>query len=272
MGVDRPVVGWARFWHSLGRKGVSRMLMSLQEINNCRIHATDGELGGVEDFLFDDDAWAVRYLCADTRKWLPGRKVLVAPVSVQNLDVAGKRVDVALTVEQVENSPPVAADAPVSRQMADAISRYYAWPVSWSPETAVEAPKPGQAVTPGAAAGTPGPPVATDEQTLRSFHAVSHYRTEATDGSIGQAKDFLVDIPGWSIRYLVVDTGKWLPGRKVLIAPAWISTVRWADSSIHVLQTRDAIGRSPAYDAATVPQRDYETALYSHYDMPGYWE
>jgi hypothetical protein len=81
-------------------------LRSSSEIIGYRIEAADGELGHVEDFLFDDESWAIHDLIVDTRKWLPGGKVLVAPHEVEDIDWAGKRVKVRLTRDALRHSPP----------------------------------------------------------------------------------------------------------------------------------------------------------------------
>lgn len=67
----------------------------------------------------------------------------------------------------------------------------------------------------------------------------------ATDGEIGHLEDFIVDDESWTIRYMVVDTRNWWPGRKVLVAPKWIQRVRWSDSMVYVDLSRDAIKNGP---------------------------
>jgi hypothetical protein len=79
------------------------------------IRATDGELGTVDQFYFDDETWAIRYLTVETGGWLGGRRVLISPISVVHADWQAKRLDVALTKKQVENSPNIDTHQPVSR-------------------------------------------------------------------------------------------------------------------------------------------------------------
>ena len=94
---------------------------------------------------------------------------------------------------------------------------------------------------------------------------------QATDGEIGHVEDYLVDDQSWAIRYMVVDTTNWWAGKKVLVAPAWIGRVDWAQSKVHVILTRAQIQTSPEYDPARAVERAYETRLYSHYGQPRYW-
>ena len=81
-------------------------LRSSNEVTGYEIHAADGSIGHVDDFVFDDESWAIRYLVIDTRNWLPGgRKVLVALHWVDRIDWATSTVHVGLTRDQVRHSP-----------------------------------------------------------------------------------------------------------------------------------------------------------------------
>jgi len=80
-----------------------------------------------------------------------------------------------------------------------------------------------------------------------------------------------VDDQAWTIRYMLVDTTNWWAGKKVLVAPAWIQRVDWAESKVHVTVTRAQIQASPEYDPAREVDRVYETKLYDHYGHPRYW-
>ena len=56
------------------------MLWNASAIKGYAIEASDGDIGTVSDFLFDDVSWQVRWLVVDTGNWLSGRKVLLPPV------------------------------------------------------------------------------------------------------------------------------------------------------------------------------------------------
>ena len=92
------------------------MLTNVNQVKGLVIRATDGEIGTVDQLYFDDETWAIRYLTAATGGWLSDREVLISPFSVTNVDWQGKRLDVALTKKQVENSPNRDTQRPVSRQ------------------------------------------------------------------------------------------------------------------------------------------------------------
>lgn len=106
---------------------------------------------------------------------------------------------------------------------------------------------------------------------LRSSDEVKGYRIHASDGEIGHVEDFILEDEEWRIRYLVVDTGKWLPGKKVLVAPMWIKDILWADSMVVVNLTKEEIENSPPYSPELPINRDYEEVLYDYYGRPKYW-
>ena len=253
------------------------MLTSMKEMLGCRLQATDDELGRVKDFYFDDRDWKVRYLLADTHRWLPGRRVLISPESLGRPDPSEHVVAVSLTKEQVKNSPEVGrGKAPlVSRKEEMTLSEYYRWPVYWAPVSV-----PAAGMMPGRIAPQPaGPPdnpagvpeAANGEPDLRSVDDVTGYDVQATNGEIGHVEDFLFDPDEWAIRYVAVDTRDWLPGRKVLIGLNWIQQIRWDDEVVHVNHTRQQIKDSPRYDPSEPIDREYEEELHEHYDAPRYW-
>jgi uncharacterized protein YrrD len=89
------------------------MLKPASAFKGLTIAATDGDIGSVTDLYFDDLSWTIRYLVVDTGTWLPGRQVLISPLSVRQVD---DKILMSLTRAQVQNSPPVEADKPVNRQ------------------------------------------------------------------------------------------------------------------------------------------------------------
>lgn len=103
----------------------------MKQLYGNKLGATDGEIGHVKDFYFDDQNWAVRYLVADTGSWLTGRQVLISPHSLGLLDHQVKLLHVKLTRSQIENSPSIETHKPVSRQYEEEYYRYYDWPFYW---------------------------------------------------------------------------------------------------------------------------------------------
>jgi hypothetical protein len=258
------------------------MLRAVNDLKGCTIHATDGDIGEVVEFYFDDDNWTVRYLIADTGRWLPGRKVLLSPVALGKVDWDSKRLHVAMTKKQVENSPDIDTAKPVSRQHEMAYYNYYNYPYYWNgPYLWGPASYPRGVVAPSAtgiaansiekelAAATE--PAESGDVHLHSTKEVTGYYVEANDGDMGHVDDFIIDDENWTVRYLVVDTRNWWPGKKVLVSPEWIQHVSWSDSRVYVDLSRQTIQDSPEYAGPGSIDRDYETRLHGHYGREGYW-
>jgi hypothetical protein len=104
------------------------MLQSIKHLYRETLRASDGDIGHVKDFYFDDTNWAVRYVVADTGSWLSGRQVLLAPHAFGPLYQDGKILLVNLNRKQIENSPSIALHKPVSRQYEGEYYQYYGWP------------------------------------------------------------------------------------------------------------------------------------------------
>ena len=83
--------------------------------------------------------------------------------------------------------------------------------------------------------------------------------------------DLLVGEDEWQIRYLLVDTGEWLSGHKVLIAPDWIEVVSWLQSQVWAGLSEDEVAKAPEYQPSEQIRRDYEADLYEHYRRTAYW-
>lgn len=252
------------------------MLHSVRRLRDFTLRATDGEIGAVRDFYFDDARWVVRYLVADTGGWLTGRDVLISPRALGEPDETNGVLPVALMKEQIEQSPDIATDKPIDRQKEGEYYRYYGWapywggPALWGMDAlpmAVLAPSAATAIEEAIEEER-----AHSDPHLRSAEDVTGYRIKVTDGEIGHVDDFIVDAESWAIRYFVVDTGKWLlAGRKVLLTPDWITEVDWADHSVALDLTKGAIERSPEFDLAALNRED-EARLHAHYGRRGYWE
>lgn len=244
------------------------MLRNINGLIGDKILATDGELGKVDEFYFEDKGWTIRYMVAETGSWLPGRKVLISPAALKIPGYESKNFPVALTREQVRTSPDIDTKKTVTRQHELELEKhyacgggYYAGGMSGNfmfPQVREEAEKLGDFP-----AGQ-----SKEDSGLRGTRAVTGYKLHARDGSIGHVEDYIVDDEKWVIRYLVADAGIWLPGRKVLISPHWIKRVAWESSEVYVDLTMDAVSNSPEFDPAEQVSEDYESVLYKHYGMP----
>ncbi|MGH7322500.1 MAG: PRC-barrel domain-containing protein [Candidatus Rokuibacteriota bacterium] len=252
------------------------MLRKVSDFQGLTIGATDGDIGEIHDVYFDDQSWTVRYLVVDTGTWLSGRRVLISPMSLRDSYVGVDRLHVALTKAQVEQSPHVDTAKPVSRQHETELSRYYGYPYYWTgPYRWGLDPYPVLMTEPRRSA-VEEEMLARERESadphLHSIRDVMGYYIQAADDDVGHVEDFLVDDKAWAIRYMLVDTRNWLPGKKVLISPEWIREVSWADSKVFVDLRRDAIERAPGYDESRPIERAHEGRLYEHYGRRKYWE
>ena len=246
------------------------MLDKTKILKDYKLHALDGEIGSLEEFYFDDKHWTVRYLVVDTGNWLMGREVLISPYAVTSVDQDLKTIFLDLTKKQIEDSPSLESHKPVSRQFEDSYYAYYGWPSYWdgpyawgSYSYASEARDHWDRVHRNETSG---------DRNLRSTADVTGHHLQANDGEIGHVEDFIVDDDSWTIRYLVVDTQNWWPGKKVLIAPMWIESISWIDAKVFVLLSREDIRKSPEYTETVLLERGYEELLHKHYHSEGYWD
>lgn len=108
--------------------------------------------------------------------------------------------------------------------------------------------------------------------TLQTVRTLRHYKLHATDGAIGSIEDLYFDDTSWTVRYLVVNTGSWLLGRRVLLTPTTISTLDEYAKTIHIDLTQEQIKHSPPIDSDQPVSRRYELNYHQYYDWLPYWE
>jgi hypothetical protein len=245
------------------------MLIDAKSLLGYKLDSRDGEIGKVKEFYFDDRHWAIRYLVADTGNWLTERQVLISPYALSGVVKEDRKIGVDLTKKQIEESPSLGSDEPVSRQFDEAYYGYHAFPTYWS----------------GAYMWGYSPYIVRDRSQwkesaepqkswdphLRSTRDVTGHYVHALDGELGHVSDFIIDDDTWAIRYIVIDTKNWWPGKKVLVSPRWIERVSWAESKLFITLSRQAIKDAPEYNDDSLIDRDYETGLHRHHDRPGYW-
>lgn len=243
------------------------MLKNLKQIKGRALRASDGTLGEVKDFYFDDVHWHIRYLVVETGAWLNSRRVLISTDAIGRMQPDPDVFSVDLTMEQVRKSPELDANNRVADQQETSLRTYYGWPSYWDAFANVAAPiintlGPGTFPT-----NTPVVPAGRDPH-LRSANEMIGWDIEATDGTIGHVDDFLVNEKGWTMRYLVIDTTTWLPGGEVIVAPSWIRTVSWEKRSVALGLTRESVKASPPYESSASWNREYMERLHDYYGFP----
>ena len=245
------------------------MLIKAKVLKGYSLKSLDGDIGSAREFLFDDRFWAIRYLVANSESWLSDRRVLISPYSLSGLNDAEEQVSVQLTKKQIENSPSINTDEPVSRQFEGVYNGYYGYPdywggpFMWGGYPYILRDRAGLGVSASKEKGW--------DRHLRSTHEVTGYHLLALDGEIGHVDDFIIDGDSWVIRYLVVATKNWWPGKKVLISPKWIESVSWDAREVAIRMTREIIKAAPEYTDESLLTRDYETGLHGYYNREGYW-
>jgi hypothetical protein len=250
------------------------MLLLQSELRNFTLRAKDGEIGRSRDFLFDDEKWTVRYMEANTGKWLLGRRVLISPLSIGEPQLDGREIPVNLTKKEIESAPDVDEHEPISEQFEREYYGYYGYPYYWvggdvwglhgyptdllqQANYRQETPKPDQEEK-------------IRKSHLRSMHEVEGYNIHATDGEIGHVSDFVIDTENWAVRYMVMDVRRWLPGPSVLIAPQWIDRVSWHEKEVFVDIDKKAIETAPKFEPPIT--REDEVEAFKHFSRDPYWE
>ncbi len=230
------------------------MLRSLADLRNYRIYAFDGEIGVVQDLLFDDRGWAVRYLIVDTTLWLPDRKVLISPLAVGRAAWTARQLRVLLTRDQIRDAPSINADSLVDRQQEERLAEYYAWPKYWS------APAPARQLNDSSS------DLQSRDPTLHSLRDVTGYAIETHNGSIGHVEDFVGEDSDWIIRYVVLDARSARPAKRALVPTACVDDLDSSGAHVRVILDKKTIAEAPAFHPAVPINREYEARLRRHYD------
>jgi uncharacterized protein YrrD len=235
------------------------MLRHESKINGYAVHASDGLVGAVCDFLFDDATWRVHWLVIDAGDWLHDCKVLLPPSALEHVNYVEHRFDVRLTRQQVKDCPEADTERPVSRQQKTKIYDYYSWSPYWGNGSYMDVMGYGGFLG-GSLAPTPTAESMTREKeiddvqrrkndpNLRSVKEVTGYHIHASDGEIGHVEDLLIEDDDWSIHYFVVDTKNWSPGNRVLISPLFVQSIQWSDRLVNLKINRQKVKDGRAFD------------------------
>jgi hypothetical protein len=237
-----------------------------KELRKLDIRAVDGDIGTVHDFFFDDKHWTTRYLVVDTMKWLPGRKVLISPMSIQEVEPVVGAIALSVTKEKIKKSPETDTDKPVSREHELKFYGHYSYLPYWASGRGAWGPHWYPADLAKHGAGQKEEFADTerhDESNLRSMKEVTGYHIEAKDGSIGHVEDFIFCDESWAIRYMVVDTKNWWPGKKVLVSPEWITHVNWDEQTVYVNLLQDTIKNSLEFNPDEMITEEHKEISYT---------
>jgi uncharacterized protein YrrD len=242
------------------------MKRNINSLIGFKVEGTDGDIGSVVEFYFDDATWTVRYLIVDTGRFLFDREVLISSGVLLRPDWEAKLFRVNLTREQIKTSPDIDTKLPVARQEEIRLQNHYLWAGYW-----------GEGFYAGGLPVSMYNVLARDEDDkvqkeesldnphLRNTRQVKGYTIKAVDGDIGDICDFIVDDSTWRLDFLVVDTGHWFPGKKVLISPDWVKEIHWKNATINIKATIDQVKNSPEYHADQSLSKEYQLHLHNYF-------
>ncbi len=205
------------------------MLHSLHALIDASVIATDGEMGKVHNFLFDDQSWTIRYLVVDVGSWIERRHVVLSTVAVEHPDWANKVFHVHATKDQVRHSPDIDTHKPVSRQQEIAAHEHFGWPAYWAdwyfPFSSIRTQR-------------KYPVDGKEDSHLRSALDLAGYDVWATDGKMGQLKDFIIEKATWHLNYVIVTAGDWLCKYPLVVSTHWVKSVFWDTHRVNLDHAR----------------------------------
>ena len=221
--------------------GSQAMLMGGSAFMGYAVGASDGPIGIVCDFPFDDTACKVRRLVVDTGRWLPGRKVLIHPSATGPTELKRRRLPAILTKAQVKNRPVMRQDQPVSERRRPQPYDYYGWTpfeavrslskkARWASLAASPLRRPNEAPE----VRNAGLLARGSSAPARRGDCVAGYHAHAGDCGIGHVPDFLVGYAAWSIRYRIAARENWALEKDMLLSPY---AIKEAGQSQHQIQT-----------------------------------
>lgn len=223
------------------------MERNIDSLIGYSIEARDGEIGEAEDFYFDDETWTIRYLVVKTGSWLSGRKVLISTVALTKTSELSGLIPINLTKDQIQNSPDIDTDKPVSRQQEAMLNQHHFWKNYWGSGS--------YGGEMGIANARPIKIKAIDRDPaedihLRSIIQVGGYAIHASDGEIGHVADFIIDDQTWQLLAIVVDTHNWIGGKKVIIEVSHIISISFIDWKVYIDIPSEAINDSKLFEEA----------------------
>ncbi len=256
------------------------MLFAVTGLLGCPVDAIDGRVGVVKDILFDDESWKIRWMAVDAGVWSPSRNLLIHPSAIDPIDVSPRRdrmpmmtgpetpvVSVRLTKQKIEAGPETGEDEPITNEMEVRLYQYYGWDPSWG-ATFFHAEAASARASP--ALKVESEPSDGQDPRLESVIAIKGCHVHATDGDLGHVENLLADDVNWDIRYLVVATRDWLPGKHVKLAPFAVEGIDREGRRVNVNVTRDEVKSSPEWDPIAMADELAEQRYHQHFGWPGY--
>lgn len=219
-------------------------------LQTYRIDAADGTMGKINDIYFDDELWKIRYIIVDTRKWLPGRKVLLSPASIIGVNEVNETLEVEYDKEVIKKSPTVPEESDLTRDTEGRLVNYFGWHRYWPDDLLVSGDQRPLGLFQAQSERVQQSRKSENRErllkehkgyNLRSFEEFYGARVHGRDGKLGKMSDFVYD-QDWQIHYIVVKTGNVLddeyliyPVKKVISAD-WYEKDLYLDETVHTLE------------------------------------
>jgi hypothetical protein len=228
------------------------MLLSTLALKEYRIEAQDGDIGSADTFYYEDRQWLIRYIVCDATRVFK-RYALIPPLALSRTDDCNKVLCVDASMETIKNSPHVNVARPISRDHQHILDRYYSWHITTPNELS-----------------EPFFEVPFVDTSVHSGQETLGCRLKAREGELATVDDFIIDDDSWSLRYLVLQAGLWLPGKKFLLDPRWIDEISWSEKRLFAEVSAEKIRSSPEYETGTVISPEYERSVQEHFGQPKY--
>jgi hypothetical protein len=242
------------------------MLRPLEPIVGYDIDGIEETIGKVADFYFDDATWDIRYVVVDTGSWLIDRKVILSPEAFDEPDWRSEKMPTSLSKKEIEESPGIDADKPVSREKEIDIFKFFRWAPYWNATNAS-----------GIYAAATTPPVVNESDSntaendeaktnIRSFEEVRNYLAHTIKDDAGKVRDFIIDDNNWKIRFLVIDIGSLLKSREILVPVKFVTSIDWHKAAIELALDKATLEQVPEYDDNEMITNEYEERIKPFYD------
>jgi hypothetical protein len=233
--------------------------------------AKDGTDGNVKDFLFDEESWVIRYLDGDLGEIFTGKRILIPRTSLTEIDWVNRNFLVRLNKSEIQKSPQIEDNLPISRQYEQKLLKHYQtkdyWARSYYPPTGAPTITHASKEWFGPKKVTSTTKVFNEEDldnSLRSFKEIQGYQIDGLDGIVGHIDDIIIEEEDWRICYAIVETGSWFSSKKILIGTVWMEEISYVDQKIKINLSIESIKNAPTIDFLLLND-EFEKELYDYY-------
>lgn len=214
------------------------MIRSLNGMIGFAVHTGSRRKGKIHDILFDDRRWLVRHIVVGGGDWLTGRKVLVSPRSIEEIDTNLRRIVVHKSAQELDDAPDLDADSPVSRQKELEFKEQYGWMASMFGGGFPSVPALPEFISPDASEGIL-PLLEHADPHCRSSRATTGYLVKG-ESTLGVVQSLMADDITWRIPYVLVALRglHHVPG--ILLPKESVRRISWSARTVVVAAGRSA--------------------------------